>query len=149
MQTEIPGRALLAAVANFRVSYAAMLLSFDEAAVLDSLGSWLRTEGYAMVSPNDSEDDLQTTLEIGFAFLVGRGAIVPTRPFSVAGQRQYHALRTVSGGKATEQSAAPSDPLTELIADNANLPASAFKMKWMVDPARRAIYEQAIAAGRV
>src|SRR5690348_10345880 len=140
----------LDALENFRASYAAMLLSFDEGSVLESLASWFRLSGHQMMEPNSDSDDIQTILEIGFAFLVGRGAIKPVRPFSVLGQRQFDALRTVSGGKGTvEQSAAPVDPLDELIADNANLPAAAFKQKWLIDPARRAIYESAISAGRV
>jgi hypothetical protein len=148
MANNIPGKALLEAVANFRASYAAMLLSFDEETTLDAMGSWVRAEGYRMIGRYEEADDIQTVLEIGFGFLVARRAIQPTRPFSVLGQRQFDALKTISGGKPAEQSA-PIDPMGELLVDNANLPASEFKTKWLLDPARRVIYERAITRGRV
>jgi hypothetical protein len=149
MNNKIPGRALLEAVEVFRESYKSMLLSFDEKAVLDSVGSWLRTEGHAMVEPTDDADALLTTLEIGFAFLVARGAIVPARPFSVQGKRQFDALKRISGTNPAVKQSAPSDPLAELIADNATLSAAAFKTKWILDPKRLQTYEAAIAAGKV
>jgi hypothetical protein len=133
--------------ANFYFTFEAMLLSFKKPEVDDAFASWLRTDGYKLVGPNPTEDDVQDVLEIGFAELYKRGAIAPCRPLSKAGAKQLEALTASHREQAL--AAAPIDPFSELIADNANLSASQFKQKWMLNPERLKIYESAIAAGQV
>jgi hypothetical protein len=143
----IAKNSLQAGEANFYETFREMFLSFDMQAVDDAIGSWLRTSGYRLVGPKLDEGDVQDVFEIGFSELYNRGAIAAVRPLSVAGQKQLEAL-TDSRQRLEIIQAAP-DPLAELIADNANLPASQFKAKWLVDPNRRAIYEGAIEAGQI
>jgi hypothetical protein len=141
-----------AAVEGFKNEYREMLLSFEWGTVDDALGSYLRTE-VQTIAPEINEDGILAHLESGFVRLFNRKALVPVRPLSTEGKRQLfdligHDAEQHLGATAKQEEA--SSAIDNVIADfNGKISIGDFKKKCQTNPAYFALYEQAVASGRV
>jgi hypothetical protein len=140
----------------FESRYPNLLVCFSVGDVFSALASYFRVEGL----PQDSEfnvPNLVKATESGFLELLRRGAFDPfvkVTPLPEAAQVELDRMAGISPKAVdprAESRASQAFAFDECISDfRGRLDSRAFRNKWLAgDPARRAIYENVIAAGRI
>jgi hypothetical protein len=142
----------------FETRWPNLLSCFSAGDVFYAIGSYLQIEGL----PQEVRDDYSCATvckatEDAFVTLLKRGALdgfVRVNPLPPAAQNELDTMCGIAkpaANPAAEARASQMSSIDECVTDfRGRLDSRAFKNKWMTgDPARKEIYESAIAAGRV